>query len=763
MPETTKTSESFKTLLIFPPVWTPVTPYLALPLLVAYLLKKGLLAKQYDASLDFFLKYLLTPTTLFDLLEVIKKRERAGDYSGADKDGKSLIDDLKANRNEWTQRISRIESTLESMRSETGFYQPETCIRDQADLYGMLSLASLAYYPTSFTFNTFSNPAIEDFGGMIRFCDDKRTNPFLKSFATQLTGKLEKEQPSLVGISISTSHQLAGGLAMARFIKNKYPSIHVTLGGRHILRLQESFMKMPSFFPEFCHSMIMDNGERPLLKLILQLNTGGTLREVPNLVYFYEGHLMFNEKEPHEPIPKVPTPDFGDLPLKDYLAPSPIIPVRLSEGCYWGKCTFCSRYDNKKFQTVPAEIAVNQVEELQRKYNVSCFTVNDDCLTPTYLEAFSRGILKRGLQVNISLWCKPVGSFTRERLDLLSRAGVRLIRWGIETGHPRILKLMNKGTNLKDTLRVLRDASEAGIWNHATVILGFPTETEDEAQETINFLYQNRDIIHSSIFFRFVLLNHSYIMKNPGEFGLQSVSQDKNPFSYDYRFTCSKGVDTETLSRFLRRAQQYRIEEMYGHPFWFYLRIREYLLLYSAKYGLKKITEWKVNPADLSVNTPGNRIQYFFQKPDEIPSEVLEKIYDLVESGGEVGVSWVRENLKDAFLIGYAVLQGRIVGAMVHKKPLEKYVRQIEEKTHLDLKGYLERGYTYVKPEFRGLGVGDRLLKGLVSGSSGKKIYVTIRMDNLPPIQLTLRNNMKLAATYVNERTGHEIGIFTNH
>jgi GNAT superfamily N-acetyltransferase len=337
-----------------------------------------------------------------------------------------------------------------------------------------------------------------------------------------------------------------------------------------------------------------------------------------------------------------------------------------------------------------------------------------------------------------------------------------LIRWGIETGHPRILKLMNKGTNLKDTLRVLRDASGAGIWNHATVILGFPTETEDEARETINFLYQNRDIIHSSIFFRFVLLNHSYIMKNPDEFGLQSVSQDKNPFSYDYRFTCSKGVDKETLSRFLRRAQEYRIEEMYGHPFWFYLRIREYLLLYSAKYGLKKITEWKVNPADLSVNTPGNRIQYFFRKPDEIPSEVLEKIYDLVESGGEVGVSWVRENLKDAFLIGYAVLQGRIVGAMVHKKPLEKYVRQIEEKTHLDLKGYLERGYTYVKPEFRGLGVGDRLLKGLVSGSSGKKIYVTIRMDNLPPIQLTLRNNMKLAATYVNERTGHEIGIFTN-
>ena len=407
-------------------------------------------------------------------------------------------------------------------------------------------------------------------------------------------------------------------------------------------------------------------------------------------------------------------------------------------------------------------MAADQLEELQRKYDASYFTVNDDCLTPSYLEAFSRAIIRKGLEVRISLWCKPVGSFTRERLDLLSRAGVRLIRWGIETGHPRILNLMNKGTNLSDTLRVLEDASEVGIWNHATVILGFPTETEDEARATITFLYQNRNIIHSSIFFRFVLLNHSYIIKHPEEFDLQSVFLETNPFSYDYRFTCSKGMDAETLSSFLSRAQEYRIVEMYGHPFWFYLRIREYLLLYVAKYGLKEVKGWKVNPDDLSIKKPENRIEYFFQKPEKVPPEVLEKIFRLVESGGQVGGSWIKDNLKNAFLIGYAVEKDKIIGTMVHKRPLDKYVRQIEEKTKLDLRGYLERGYTYVKPEYRGYGVGDRLLKGLVSRSSGKKIYVTIRMDNFPPIQLTLRNDMHLAATYINERTGHEIGVFTS-
>ena len=222
MPEAANTNDYYKTLLIFPPVRSPVTPCPDLPVLVSYLLKKGLPAGQYDANLDFFLKYLLTPATLFELLEVIKKRDKAGDFSGAGRDEKSMIEDLQAHKTAWTRRISLIERALESLRSETAFYQPKNCIREQTLLYDMLRLASLAYYPTTFTFSTFSNPAIIDFEGMIRFCHDKRTNPFLQFFATRLTEKVEKEQPSLVFISISASRQMAGALSMASFIKKNH-------------------------------------------------------------------------------------------------------------------------------------------------------------------------------------------------------------------------------------------------------------------------------------------------------------------------------------------------------------------------------------------------------------------------------------------------------------------------------------------------------------------------------------------------------------
>lgn len=155
-------------------------------------------------------------------------------------------------------------------------------------------------------------------------------------------------------------------------------------------------------------------------------------------------------------------------------------------------------------------------------------------------------------------------------------------------------------------------------------------------------------------------------------------------------------------------------------------------------------------------------IKCFFKKPDQIPSEIFDQIQNLIKKGGAVGTSWVKENLENAFLIGYATHKGRVIGSITHKYPKEEYRKKIEAATGLDLSGYLERGYTTVRPEYREQDIADVLLKGLVRRSKGKKIYVTIRMDNIPPIKLTYKNDMVLAAKFTNPGTGHEIGIFTN-
>ena len=181
-------------------------------------------------------------------------------------------------------------------------------------------------------------------------------------------------------------------------------------------------------------------------------------------------------------------------------------------------------------------------------------------------------------------------------------AGVKLIRWGIETGHPRILKLMNKGTRLSDTVRVLRDASDAGIWNHATIILGFPTETREEADATVNFLKVHQEIIHSSILYQFVLLDHSYIFNHPRQYGISDIESHGNVFSNVLHYRTESGMTRRSFGEFYEWARKHMREEVYDNPFWYYLRVREYLFLFVKKFGKDRVEGWKMDPRTLMLN-----------------------------------------------------------------------------------------------------------------------------------------------------------------
>ncbi len=593
----------FHTLLVFPPVWTPATPYLALPVLTAYLKQNGCDVSQFDAGIDFFVSHLFTPRVLAYHKGRLLQAYRSGKLDDCTDRDRSLVQRLESGEKGLEELFEAPQDILAVFRKDEAFFDPQSLMLAQRKLYALLRFVSLANPPLHMTFNKYFH-GIETFRQMIDHCDDEENNLFLAYYRDALPRRITP-RTRLVGISISTAQQLVGALTLARRIRKNHPHIHVTLGGKHLLRLKNGFAAQPGAMEAFCHSLIMDNGEKPLLALIETLKSSGDLSTVPNLVYFRDDGLHETAMVEREPLEDLPTPDFEDLDLKSYLTPSPLVPVRISEGCYWGKCTFCARYYLTGFATIPPETVAEQMEELHRKFGVTDFTVNDDCLTPRYLEALSRKIIQRRLPVFLSLWCKPVHSFTAERLRLMYQAGVRLIRWGVETGHPRILSLMNKGTRIPDTLRVLRDSSDAGIWNHATIILGFPSETEAEAQATIEFLTTNRDIVHSSILYRFVLLDHSYIRNRPEEFGITAVESQGNVFSNVLHYRVEQGMAGEEVDRFVDRARSRMREEVYGNPFWYHARIREYLFQYVCRYGKETVLGMKVDPITLTPTSGG--------------------------------------------------------------------------------------------------------------------------------------------------------------
>jgi len=285
----------------------------------------------------------------------------------------------------------------------------------------------------------------------------------------------------------------------------------------------------------------------------------------------------------------LPHPDFDEIPWEKYLVPVRYAPIRTAEGCYWGKCTFCARYGPERTVFIPPERVLDEIEYLGDVHGVRDISVNDDCLPPSYWEEISEGIIKRGLSLSMLIWAKPVAGFTRSRLRKMARAGVRQIRWGVESAEPRVLGLMQKGTTVDSTLRVLRDAHDVGIWNHACFILGFPTETREEAQVTLEFLKANNRIIQSFILYPFALYENSYVYRNPEEFGIRDLRIEATPLSDIIFYTTERGMTRSEARAMVPKAKEMLLDRTYHWPFWYYLKLREYLQLYLDHYGLQGV------------------------------------------------------------------------------------------------------------------------------------------------------------------------------
>jgi GNAT superfamily N-acetyltransferase len=111
-------------------------------------------------------------------------------------------------------------------------------------------------------------------------------------------------------------------------------------------------------------------------------------------------------------------------------------------------------------------------------------------------------------------------------------------------------------------------------------------------------------------------------------------------------------------------------------------------------------------------------------------------------------------------LVAYVEDQGVIVGNSSLKHPRSEYIEAVSEQSGIDLHNYLERGYTSVRPEYRGLGVGAKLLAGLTQRAGDYKIFSVIAENNIATRKMALRNRTRRVATFFSRRANKEMGVW---
>lgn len=488
------------------------------------------------------------------------------------------------------------------LRDPAGFFEPRRYLSAVTALDAALEAYSAPSWPTALKWNDFRHPTVPlDLEPLEAMADDRRLNPCVRFFERKLGGLLDAGA-GLIAISISASSQVVPGLTLASMLRRELARVaperrpHLALGGNFFSRLRDALLELPGFFAAFCDSLCLGEGERTLVELVGALDRRRPLGSVPNLLHLEGGVVKATGTAPNLPMAELAMQELDGLPLERYLAPERVVCLRASKGCYWGQCSFCDSYYGLEPDSVAVDRVVAEMAHLKARYGVRHFEFVDQCIAPAYLSKLADALLAANLEVRWFCNARTEPGFTRELLDRVHRAGNTMIMWGLESGSPRLLKLMKKGVQAEHRLEILADSAAAGIFNFGYVFFGFPSETREEAQATIDLICDHTAVIHGYGRSVFTLGRHSPLASDPKRYGVLEVVEDAQQLSTNLTYQVAAGLGPADLGEISSECAAQCREAYGGDPLWMALRSREALHLYLAHHGREFVRRWR--PAD---------------------------------------------------------------------------------------------------------------------------------------------------------------------
>ena len=597
-----------KTLLIFPPQWMPVSPHFALPTLLGQFEGTGFEASVLDLNVDFYNKILtkeyvqyslnkakeLQPILKENISKYFSKEKNYNDYTFVQKNEiakASMIDStLKKHGNSLNRVPLLVEKSVEILKSKEHFYNPKLFQSAINTINKALEICSMPYYPTRLEFISYSNELLTlDFESIKYYVFDNSTNMF-KDYFLSMLDKIKSENADYIGISINSSSQIVAGLTLAYMLK-KETNAYINIGGNHFGRVTESLEKYPEFFELFCHSVLVEEGEVPVIELAKHINGDIPVEQVPNLMYLKDGKIYSNPKIEPKKLNELKPPSLEGYDLSKYFIPEIVMPFPSSRGCYWRKCSFCDHDFGMYYNIKNIDKLVEEIKIFKEKYGITKFEFIDEAISPAYMQEMSKRFLEEGLDVKFFCDARLENGFTQEVCDIAYKAGLRMVLWGFESGSKKIMDLINKGIDVDNRLNILRTAREAGIYNFAFIFFGFPAETPSDAMETIKVICENTDIINSYGKSVFTMGKHTKLRESPEKYGVVGETKQVSEFSPTYAYT-AKGMTKKELNEILKLCTE-SAEKAYGNALSFHLISREIIFLYLCKYGIDDVCKFK--------------------------------------------------------------------------------------------------------------------------------------------------------------------------
>lgn len=263
------------------------------------------------------------------------------------------------------------------------------------------------------------------------------------------------------------------------------------------------------------------------------------------------------------------------------------MPINVGRGCPYG-CTFCNICLAKKrlYRLSDINNIINDIKYYQSN-GIDNFSFEHDSffVNREKILLLCKEIKKENLKFTWSV-AGRIDNLDFDIIDEMYDCGLRAVSFGIETGSERMQKLLRKKLNLNEAFKTIQYMRAKNIKCKAYFMYGFPNETENDLQLTMNYAgmlidmgvkvsfslccFSTNSVIHNEYYNELFYNPKNYdTLKNVFgyEYEEAMIRESKEIFSYLYDYSSLIREKYKFLSVYFAVMQKYKLSFRYINNF----------------------------------------------------------------------------------------------------------------------------------------------------------------------------------------------------
>jgi len=305
---------------------------------------------------------------------------------------------------------------------------------------------------------------------------------------------VQKFYPDLIVVNTSTP-SILNDIEIAAQLKRLLPESFVALVGTHPTALPEETLRHNSKVD----AVARGEYDYTLKDLANALEEGKNLKEIKGISYREAAAIIHTPSRDNienlDALPFVSKVYKKHLDVHRYFfsaAQYPMVMVITGRGCPF-KCFFClypQVFHGRRYRLRSPENIVDEFAYIVRELPaVKEIGIEDDTFTANVqrVAKICRLLIDEGIHKKVSWWANVRADLDLETMDLMKKAGCRLLIAGFESGVQEILDRMHKNLRIEKSLQFVKNAKKAKLLIHGCFMVGNPGETKETMRKTLDF------------------------------------------------------------------------------------------------------------------------------------------------------------------------------------------------------------------------------------------------------------------------------------